>query len=312
MAIEDVLISEIGFDITKTQVRDGIDNELVAAYSEVWREHGDQPGSPFAGEPIRLVTLPDGRHCIGDGWHRCLAAKAAGRETVPAEIAEGFEREAIWIAAGANSTHGRALSNSEKRRLVDMILADPEWSKLSDQKIAKHCGVSQPLVSGIRAKRQGEPSQKKQLWAASGIGAESPRSARHADTGDCPTVHGGGCKPLSAQPKGGNSPSMTQDGPSPESRLPASSQKVTSAYAKCEPPARPADDIWRDIEANLSRAVKGADSLRLAAGGRPDAEKEYESIVEVMDEALRRIIALRDIVQAHQNERHRTGAVSVA
>lgn len=42
------------------------------------------------------------------------------------------------------------ISEPVKRRAVQLLLTDDEWSKKSDRWIAEKCGVSHPLVSKAR------------------------------------------------------------------------------------------------------------------------------------------------------------------
>jgi len=50
----------------------------------------------------------------------------------------------------ANATHGLRRTNQDKRRAVELLLNDPEWSGWSDHEIARACGVTQPFVSKLR------------------------------------------------------------------------------------------------------------------------------------------------------------------
>jgi hypothetical protein len=69
---------------------------------------------------------------------------------ISADMRQGTRRDAILHAAGANAAHGLRRTNADKRRAVETLLRDEEWSKWSDREIARMCAVSQPLVSQIR------------------------------------------------------------------------------------------------------------------------------------------------------------------
>ncbi len=69
---------------------------------------------------------------------------------ISADIRKGTQRDAILFSVGSNAEHGLRRSNSDKRRAVETLLNDPEWSKKSARWIADVCHVSQPFVSGIR------------------------------------------------------------------------------------------------------------------------------------------------------------------
>jgi len=50
----------------------------------------------------------------------------------------------------ANSKHGLRRTNADKRKAVQTLLDDAEWSKWSDREIAKRCAVGYDLVADIR------------------------------------------------------------------------------------------------------------------------------------------------------------------
>jgi hypothetical protein len=57
-------------------------------------------------------------------------------------------------AVGADA--GLRRTQADKRYAVETLLKDPEWSRLSDRKIAKAARVSHPTVSKIRAELTGK------------------------------------------------------------------------------------------------------------------------------------------------------------
>lgn len=58
----------------------------------------------------------DGTLYLVDGWHRVAAAIRRGEQIIDAVITDGTLREARWLAASANLTHGLPLTRAEKRR----------------------------------------------------------------------------------------------------------------------------------------------------------------------------------------------------
>ena len=46
---------------------------------------------------------------------------------------------------------GPSLNTADKRRIIDRLLTDEEWSRWSDRDIARHCGVSHEFVRQRRA-----------------------------------------------------------------------------------------------------------------------------------------------------------------
>ena len=121
-------------------------------------EMSDQTIADYAEEMAGGVVFPavvvyhDGTaHWLADGFHRVEAARALGRETIAAEVREGSERDAIRHGIGANARHGLRRTQADKRRAVETLLRDPEWSKLSDRKLAKVAKVSDKTVAKVRS-----------------------------------------------------------------------------------------------------------------------------------------------------------------
>lgn len=100
--------------------------------------------------PITVIT--DGQtRWVADGFHRVEAAKAARLDAIPAHQRQGSRRDALLFAVGANRAHGLRRTNADKRRAVETLLNDPEWSQWSDRMIADKAGVSPSTVGAIRA-----------------------------------------------------------------------------------------------------------------------------------------------------------------
>jgi hypothetical protein len=78
------------------------------------------------------------------------ALNTDGPGVVRAEVREGSKRDAIFCAAGANGAHGTQLTKQEMRRVIERLLRDPEWGKMSARVIAHHTGASNGYVSSIR------------------------------------------------------------------------------------------------------------------------------------------------------------------
>src|SRR5690348_3428017 len=85
-----------------------------------------------------VIVFYDGVHYwLGDGFHRHHATRQICRETINAEIRQGTRRDAQLYSVGANATHGLRRTNADKRRAVETLLRDAEWSKWSDREIAR-------------------------------------------------------------------------------------------------------------------------------------------------------------------------------
>ena len=125
------------------QPRVGTDEAVVAEYAELMRG-----GATF---PAVTVFHDGATYYVADGFHRVLAAQATGAESVACDVFDGEKRDAILYALGANADHGLRRTNADKRRAVERLLADPEWSQWSDREIARRCRVTQPFVSRVRS-----------------------------------------------------------------------------------------------------------------------------------------------------------------
>jgi hypothetical protein len=133
-------------DMVQQRVR--IDDEKVAEYQALYEDGRD------LGPLILFRTVDDAdpdshEYYLADGFHRRAAALLAHRTTLPALVYDGTIRDAIFYATSCN-LHGKPLTNEDKRKRVETLLRDSEWSQWSDSAIAKHCGVSQPFVGAVR------------------------------------------------------------------------------------------------------------------------------------------------------------------
>lgn len=139
-----------------TQMRAELNPATVAEYTEAWLTGARFPD---------IVVYYDGlTYWLGDGFHRLESHKRAfGRDpsqpTIGAEVRSGTRRDAILHAAGANASHGLRRTNADKRRAVETLLRDEEWSLWSDREIAKACGVDHKTVGNLRRDLSGEIPQ---------------------------------------------------------------------------------------------------------------------------------------------------------
>lgn len=90
-----------------------------------------------------IVVFWDGkRYWLADGFHRHGAAKRAGVVDIRCEVHYGTRRDAIVYSAGANKKFSIKRTEADKRKAVEMLLADEEWFGKSASQIAAHVGVS--------------------------------------------------------------------------------------------------------------------------------------------------------------------------
>jgi hypothetical protein len=130
-----------------TQARVITNLDVVADYAEHYRD--ETPGGPTL-PPVDVFW--DGTdYWLGDGFHRRHAAAQAGLAKLDCIVHAGTKRDAILFAVQANHSHGLKRTNKDKRKAVEMLLADAEWSQQSDRWIADMAGVSNQTVSNTRA-----------------------------------------------------------------------------------------------------------------------------------------------------------------
>jgi hypothetical protein len=121
-----------------------IDEATVQSYAELMLD-----GVLF---PPPVVFWDGTQFILADGFHRCEAARHAGFAELLCDVRKGNQREALLFAVGANATHGLPRTDEDKRMAVDALLKDSEWVRWADAAIARHAGVSLPLVSKRRKK----------------------------------------------------------------------------------------------------------------------------------------------------------------
>lgn len=133
-------ISKIKYDGTQSRVE--INETTVQEYADSIAAGADFP-------PV-IVFFDGVDYWLADGFHRFLAHVRAGKNSIFETIIPGGKREAILYSTGANFSHGLRRSNADKRKAVRMLIEDEEWSKWSDNVIAKNCHVSVPFVGDVR------------------------------------------------------------------------------------------------------------------------------------------------------------------
>ena len=134
-------IAEIRID-GGTQSRVKLNWDVIAEYAEAIELNAIFP-------PI-LVFYDGKNYWLADGFHRLYATKKAGRQVIALEVRQGSHRDALLYSVGANANHGLRRTNADKRRAVEIMLRDEEWSRWSNREIAKRCEVSEFMVRQMR------------------------------------------------------------------------------------------------------------------------------------------------------------------
>ncbi len=112
-----------------TQSRVEINNEIVTEYAEAIKAGSEFPA---------VVVFNDGvDNWLADGFHRFHAHNQAGKASIAVDVRPGTVRDAKLFSFGANGRHGQRPTNADKRKSVSEMLADSEWAKWSQERIAK-------------------------------------------------------------------------------------------------------------------------------------------------------------------------------
>jgi hypothetical protein len=128
-----------------TQPRAALTQSAIERYADLLRAD-----TAFEMPPVEVVEDADGNRWLVDGYHRREAYLIAGRKRIPATVVPGTLRDAILRSLAANTMHGLPARRKDRRRAVERMLKDAEWSQWSDRTIAKHCGVSPSTVGSLR------------------------------------------------------------------------------------------------------------------------------------------------------------------
>jgi len=127
-----------------TQIRASLDDATVQEYATAMQE-----GVSF---PPAIVFEDGGQHFLADGFHRVTAALRNHRNEFEFDVRTGGRSEALRFALSANAQHGLRRTNADKRRSVELALA--EWPRLSSAEIGRICAVSHTFVEGLREEVQ--------------------------------------------------------------------------------------------------------------------------------------------------------------
>lgn len=146
-----------------TQSRVAINDSAVSEYADAMTEGASLP-------PV--TAFFDGAdYWLADGFHRYHAHRRIGALNLDADVREGTRRDAMLYSVGANASHGLRRTNEDKRRAVETLVSDAEWSAWTDREIAKACGVSHPFVAAVRRPAAAEKQQVNRDKSAAKRGA---------------------------------------------------------------------------------------------------------------------------------------------
>lgn len=246
-----------------TQARVSINQDAVADYAAAMADDNLLP------EPI--VFFDGAEYWLADGFHRYHAHLKNGKAAIIVEVRNGTQRDAVLFSLQANTSHGLRPNNDDKRKAVETMLADPEWSELSDRAIARHCGCSHPWVASLR-----NPEKA---------------AAKLPSTGNVTTPN-----------KGDSTPATTKPAPATGNVTTASKAQAEAAQIAQDAHGDDADPI-----ALLEEAEKRITALQqeLFAAEADDQKAETLKWKRVADVAQRRQDELMDTVNAREKELQR-------
>jgi hypothetical protein len=198
-----------------TQPRAELKAETIADYAEAIG-HGDK-------FPPVTVFHDGSSHWLGDGYHRVRAAIVAGLKEIDADVRMGDRRDAVLFSVGANATHGDRRNAADKRRAVEKLLRDEEWSQWSDREIGRRCGVGHSTVSNIRGELTVHIGQSPLRKGADGRSIDTSR------IGARPSTNGNGAVPASVSSDDPSSPDFDEPRNVQADDLPPDAESEASA-----------------------------------------------------------------------------------
>jgi hypothetical protein len=160
-----------------------------------------------------ILQLP--HYYVADGFHRLEAARRAGRETIRCRVHQGSKRDAMVFACFANVRRGLRYQPGDVRRILERLLADPEFAQRGDKQLADELGFSKTYVWSIRQRVQDEARLKAEL-AQIPTTATTPQARVQEQLAKHLGVPVQALKDLAAQEPGGGSPGRLRGATTPQ------------------------------------------------------------------------------------------------
>lgn len=134
------------------QMRAQTSHTLVERYRRIFVDVGEEDC-----QCPPIVVYPEGEgdrthYVVADGHHRVLAARRAGRTTLPAYVRDGTADEARAYAIDYNFQHGETYNREDTQKIIRWFLTHPRYSRLSDRLLSEmtHGHVSHGTFSNWR------------------------------------------------------------------------------------------------------------------------------------------------------------------
>lgn len=129
----------------KYQFRAALDPSVVENYAELIGE-----GFKFPNLICFDTAREDKKYVLVDGFQRLKGYEINDYRKVNIDIIKGNEDDAMMFALNANSGHGAAYTQEDKRKRARFCFGHPVMKKWSDNKTAKFLGVTQGFISNQR------------------------------------------------------------------------------------------------------------------------------------------------------------------
>lgn len=146
MPSEDIKLMEMSLRAIK------VDTDLqsrVRTNMEVVQEYADEIMRKGIFPPVD-VFFDGNDYWLTDGFHRYEAHIKAGQDSIRANVRPGTKHDALLFSVSANIKNPLRLTRDDRRKAVEMLLADSEYRKFSDAEIGRRCGVSGVHVGRLR------------------------------------------------------------------------------------------------------------------------------------------------------------------
>jgi len=139
--------------------------------------------------PIQLADV-DNELLIVDGFHRHAAATKQGLPAIPAVIVAKNWHEALKHAVTSNDHEGSAMkrTTADRRRALELLLADAKYRELSNAQLAAMVGVTAPTVGNLRNTNPQFQSDTRKTATGKTISAAATSGSANRPTKPEPTV----------------------------------------------------------------------------------------------------------------------------
>ena len=135
-----------------------VDDDVVARYAALMKEQKRAKGkSDFP--PVAIVS--DGKNnYLHDGYHRFFSHKKNGWKYIEANIEQGTRRDAIFFSFRANIDNAFPRQPGTVKGIVEKMLADEEWGKMSALEIALYVACTERYVFKIQESLNSSPASE--------------------------------------------------------------------------------------------------------------------------------------------------------